>query len=172
MIAATYPPRRRRLGVKTTTVLYRTDSIKILVACYILFQSYAGRSARCRVATPDVVPKMRITRRAQVQGRRHVCGPGANVRPLAVPMPELSRQVLSLRGPAYARRTTLDDMKVTRRQIVPILVASAAVPAAAAPQADSTDSTKRVREQFEANAQAMASVKIPMTTEPPFHFKA
>jgi hypothetical protein len=53
-----------------------------------------------------------------------------------------------------------------------MLAATAAVPSTAAPQGESGDLTRLAREQFEKNAQRMAEVHIPMSTEPPFHFKA
>lgn len=53
-----------------------------------------------------------------------------------------------------------------------MIAATAAVPAAASPQADASDPAKSARERFEKNAQAMAAVRIPMSTEPPFHFRA
>ncbi len=52
-----------------------------------------------------------------------------------------------------------------------MLTATVAVQAAPS-QADSTDPAKRARDQFDQNAQAMGTVKIPMATEPAFHFKA
>jgi hypothetical protein len=63
-------------------------------------------------------------------------------------------------------------MKVTRRAIAQMLAATAAIPSPAAPQAESGDPARLAREQFEKNAQRMAEVRIPMSTEPPFHFKA
>ncbi|MBZ5602404.1 MAG: hypothetical protein LAO79_08865 [Acidobacteriia bacterium] len=61
-------------------------------------------------------------------------------------------------------------MKLTRRAMAQMLAAAPAVSAAqTAPQ---TDAAKLAREQFDKNSQAMASVKIPIATEPPFHFKA
>jgi hypothetical protein len=66
-------------------------------------------------------------------------------------------------------------MKITRRAIAGILAGAAAVPALAEPQSDAPkpqdDLQKGARERFEKNAQAMAAVKIPIATEPPFHFK-
>jgi len=63
-------------------------------------------------------------------------------------------------------------MKVTRRALARLLAAGAVVSAEAAPQQVSPDPVKRARDQFERNTQAMRNVKIPMATEPPFHFKA
>jgi hypothetical protein len=62
-------------------------------------------------------------------------------------------------------------MKLSRRRIAQ-LVAAAAVPALAQPQADSNDPVKRARDTFEKNSKDMAAVKIPMGTEPAFRFKA
>jgi hypothetical protein len=63
-------------------------------------------------------------------------------------------------------------MKLTRRALAKMIAATAAVPAAAMPQSDATDPQKAARERFERNAQAMAAVRVPNATEPPFHFKA
>ena len=60
-------------------------------------------------------------------------------------------------------------MQLTRRAVAQILAAGAAVPAIAQPDANTP--AKMARDQFEKNAQAMATVKIPMATEPPFHFR-
>ena len=63
-------------------------------------------------------------------------------------------------------------MKITRRAIARILAASAAIPIIADPQPEPGDAAKLAREQFEKNAQRMAAVRVPMSTEPAVHFKA
>jgi hypothetical protein len=68
-------------------------------------------------------------------------------------------------------KTYISEMKVTRRAAARILAATAAVPAAAVPQADSSEPAKTARDQFQKSAQQMADVKIPVATEPPFHFR-
>ena len=64
-------------------------------------------------------------------------------------------------------------MKVTRRSIARMLAAAAAVPQAASAQTTSPDADlDSAREQMKASAQQIAKVKLPMPTEPAFHFKA
>jgi hypothetical protein len=68
------------------------------------------------------------------------------------------------------------EMKFTRRAIARMLATTAAIPTVApvvaTPQAETSDPARPAREQFEKNTQQMAQVKVPMATEPPFHFKA
>lgn len=52
------------------------------------------------------------------------------------------------------------------------MLAGTAVAAAAAPQETSDDDSKTVHEQMANSAQQLAKVKLPMATEPAFHFKA
>jgi len=63
-------------------------------------------------------------------------------------------------------------MDVTRRTLARMLAGTAAVAAAAAPQETSDDDSKTVHEQMANSAQQLAKVKLPMATEPAFHFKA
>jgi hypothetical protein len=65
-----------------------------------------------------------------------------------------------------------NSLKVTRRTIARMLAIGAVVPAAAPAQERPQDARGVAREQFDRNEKAMAAVKIPMATEPPFHFKA
>jgi len=66
-------------------------------------------------------------------------------------------------------------MDVTRRKLARMLAMSAAVPVAIAqtPAApDSDDNLKSARDQMRNNAQRLAKVSLPMSTEPAFLFKA
>jgi len=66
-------------------------------------------------------------------------------------------------------------MKVTRRKMALSLAAAAtAVPTIAIAQAPpaADEETQSAHDQMRNNAQALAKVKLPMPTEPPFHFKA
>jgi hypothetical protein len=54
-----------------------------------------------------------------------------------------------------------------------MLAAAAAAPQAATSQAPPSDADlDAAREQMKTNAQQIAKVKLPMATEPAFHFKA
>ena len=54
-----------------------------------------------------------------------------------------------------------------------MLAAAAAIPQAATPQTPPHDADlDSAREQMKSNAQQIAKVKLPMPTEPAFHFKA
>lgn len=62
-------------------------------------------------------------------------------------------------------------MDVSRRTLGQLLIASAAaLPAAAAPQAD--EETQSAHDALRNNAQQLDKVKLPMATEPAFQFKA
>ncbi len=65
-------------------------------------------------------------------------------------------------------------MDVTRRKLARMLAASAAVPIAAEAQSpvQIDENLKSARDQMKNNAQQLAKVKLPMATEPAFHFKA
>ena len=68
-------------------------------------------------------------------------------------------------------------MKLTRRKLAAAIVSAAALPSAApepapSPQADAADDAKLARDRLNANAAALARVKLPMSTEPAFQFKA
>lgn len=72
----------------------------------------------------------------------------------------------------YANLMDANSLKVTRRTIARLLAISAVVPAPAPAQDRPQDPRGVAREQFDRNEKAMAAVKIPMPTEPPFHFRA
>jgi hypothetical protein len=73
-------------------------------------------------------------------------------------------------------------MKLTRRQVAVSLAAVAAAPAQAAPQTQppsqppsqpqADDLTAAARDRLKNNAGALASVPLPISTEPAFQFKA
>jgi len=68
-------------------------------------------------------------------------------------------------------------MRVTRRKLAQILTAAAVSTASSAapqaPPAPSADEDLRsARADLRSNAQRIAQVKLSMSTEPPFHFKA
>jgi hypothetical protein len=73
-------------------------------------------------------------------------------------------------------------MKITRRKLAMLAAAAplatvavpgVAIPAEAqTPPADSDEETRSARELMRNNAQALAKVKMPITTEPAVHFKA
>ena len=65
-------------------------------------------------------------------------------------------------------------MEVTRRKLALTLAATAAIPtiAIAQPHSASDEETQSAHDLMRTNSQALAKVKLPMTTEPPFHFKA
>jgi hypothetical protein len=74
-------------------------------------------------------------------------------------------------------RTMRDDrdilvlMKITRRKLAAALLA----PAAAEPgqaQTAPADEVEAARARVKANAEAVAKVELPMSTEPAFHFEA
>jgi hypothetical protein len=67
-------------------------------------------------------------------------------------------------------------MNITRRKLA-MLAASAplvavAIPAEAQTLQDSDEETRSAHDLMRLNAQALAKVKLPMATEPAFHFKA
>ncbi len=62
-------------------------------------------------------------------------------------------------------------MNVTRRDLA-LLVASAAVPAPAAPQAASDEDTRSAQEALKDDARQLDKIDLPMATEPAFQFKA
>ena len=59
-------------------------------------------------------------------------------------------------------------MKLTRRKLPAALLA----PAAAAQTTPSSDPVQAARDRTKANAEAVAKVNLPMSTEPAFQFKA
>jgi hypothetical protein len=64
-------------------------------------------------------------------------------------------------------------MKVTRRSLARMLAVAAAAPQAGISQTAPADADlDSAREQMKASAQQIAKVKLPMATEPAFHFKA
>ena len=66
-------------------------------------------------------------------------------------------------------------MKITRRRLAALAAAAVAAPpqAGVAQQpAAGEDLMKTKRDQMQANATALAAVKIPMAVEPAFQFKA
>ena len=65
-------------------------------------------------------------------------------------------------------------MKLTRRKLAALAAAAVAAPVPAPAQQPSggEDLLKTKRDQMQANAAAMAGVKVPMATEPAFQFKA
>lgn len=67
-------------------------------------------------------------------------------------------------------------MDVTRRRLARMLASSAAVTAVAAAQTavqpGTDEESTSAREVMSANAQQLAKIKIPIETEPAFHFKA
>ncbi|HJZ95386.1 MAG TPA: hypothetical protein VKE70_02715 [Candidatus Solibacter sp.] len=68
-------------------------------------------------------------------------------------------------------------MKLTRRKLATLVTAVVAAPAvspvvAQAQQPAGEDLMKTKRDAMQANAAALASVKVPMATEPAFQFKA
>jgi hypothetical protein len=66
-------------------------------------------------------------------------------------------------------------MKITRRNLAALAAAAvAASPQAAIAQqpASGEDLMKTKRDQMQANAAALAAVKVPMAVEPAFQFKA
>jgi hypothetical protein len=67
-------------------------------------------------------------------------------------------------------------MKITRRKLAALAAAAVAAPPqtviAQQPAAGGEDLMKTKRDQMQANATALAAVKIPMAVEPAFQFKA
>jgi hypothetical protein len=64
-------------------------------------------------------------------------------------------------------------MKLTRRKLATVLVSATAMAAPQiAPPPTSADDLTVARDRLQANARALASVPIPMATEPAFQFKA
>ncbi|HVP00693.1 MAG TPA: hypothetical protein VMT15_21630 [Bryobacteraceae bacterium] len=65
-------------------------------------------------------------------------------------------------------------MALTRRSLAKALAAAAVVrPSAPAQSAAQTDADlQSARDQLRSNIQQIAKVKLPMATEPAFHFKA
>jgi hypothetical protein len=65
-------------------------------------------------------------------------------------------------------------MKLTRRQLATLAAATVAAPATATPQQPlaGEDLLKIKRDQMQASAVALTSVKLPMATEPAFQFKS
>ncbi len=62
-------------------------------------------------------------------------------------------------------------MKITRRKLAAVLATSAAAPAIVTAQ-PSDEETQSAHDLLRTNAEALKKIKIPMATEPPFHFKA
>jgi hypothetical protein len=64
-------------------------------------------------------------------------------------------------------------MAVTRRSLAKLLAGAAVTQAAEAQTAAPANADlQTAREQMRANAEQIAKVKLPMATEPAFHFKA
>lgn len=63
------------------------------------------------------------------------------------------------------------SMNVTRRDVA-LLVAAAAVPGPAAPQAAADEETRSAQEALANNARQIDKIDLPMATEPAFQFKA
>ncbi len=70
-------------------------------------------------------------------------------------------------------------MKVSRRELARTMGAAVVMPAIAAIPIDvqaqpstSNEETQSARDLLRSNSEAIAKVKLPMATEPPFHFKA
>jgi hypothetical protein len=64
-------------------------------------------------------------------------------------------------------------MKITRRKLAAVLATSAAAPAIISAQpAASDEETQSAHDSLRNNAEALKKIKIPIATEPPFHFKA
>jgi hypothetical protein len=66
------------------------------------------------------------------------------------------------------------DVKVTRRSLGRILAAAAAVApgGADAQTTEANEDLQSARDQIRANESQIAKVKLPVATEPAFHFKA
>ena len=64
-------------------------------------------------------------------------------------------------------------MRLTRRELVSAVAATAAVAQAPSPVPSSPDAElQRARDQVKANVALMSGQKVPMATEPAFQFKA
>ena len=63
-------------------------------------------------------------------------------------------------------------MDVSRRTLARALIASAALPASAAPQTTPDEETQSAHQALRVNAEQLAKVSIPIATEPAVHFKA
>ena len=63
-------------------------------------------------------------------------------------------------------------MAVTRRDIARMLAVAAAAPQAGVAQAPANADLESARELMKTNLEQIAKVKLPMATEPAFHFKA
>lgn len=64
-------------------------------------------------------------------------------------------------------------MKITRRKLAMLAVAAPiAIPIEAQAPAASDEETQSAHDLMRTNREAMAKVKVPIATEPPFHFKA
>jgi hypothetical protein len=63
-------------------------------------------------------------------------------------------------------------MKVTRRSLAQMLAAAAVPQTDSAQEPPLNEDLKSAREQMSTNIQQIAKVKLPMATEPAFHFKA
>ncbi len=64
-------------------------------------------------------------------------------------------------------------MKITRRKLAAVLASSAAAPVIVTAQAPASadEETQSAHDQLRTNAETLQKIKIPMATEPPFHFK-
>jgi hypothetical protein len=91
----------------------------------------------------------------------------------AVPKPTSASTAPAAKSAAAAAPPATPALvPLARRASLTAAAQKLAAAAAAAPQTQPQDPARVAREQFERNAQSMAAVKIPMATEPPFHFKA
>jgi hypothetical protein len=64
-------------------------------------------------------------------------------------------------------------MNVSRRKLAGMLAAAVPIAVSAQTPAPTEDADlKSARDQMRNQAQQLAKVKLPMATEPPFHFKA
>jgi hypothetical protein len=63
-------------------------------------------------------------------------------------------------------------MKVTRRSLAQMLAVAAVPRTASSQEPPVNEDLNSAREQMRTNIQQIAKVKLPMATEPAFHFKA
>lgn len=63
-------------------------------------------------------------------------------------------------------------MDLSRRRLAQVLMASAATPAVATPQAGADEETSSAHEALRTAVEQLAKVDLPMATEPAVHFKA
>jgi hypothetical protein len=63
-------------------------------------------------------------------------------------------------------------MKVTRRSLAQMLAVAAVPQTGSSQEPPSNEDLTSARDQMRTNIQQIAKVKLPMATEPAFHFKA